>query len=117
MIVESFDLAPALILADVLTITDVMGRPPIKPAKIFPIPWALNSVFELANRLNGSIFPPASRQSSVSILATVAIVAAAIQTAGFVNPEKLGKLNWLKNSPKEEAVGNFTKCSPVITHA
>jgi hypothetical protein len=35
---DNFDLAPALILAELLTITEVRGRAPIKPEILFPIP-------------------------------------------------------------------------------
>src|SRR6188508_751391 len=106
--------APAFTLAVVLTITDVIGNPPIRPAKIFPTPCAFNSAFALEYLFIGSILSPASRHNNVSILATAVMVAAVIHTAGFVNAEKSGKVNWPKNSLAEEAVGNCTKCSPAI---
>src|SRR6186713_644368 len=111
---DIFVFAPAFTLAVVLTITDVIGMPPINPAKMFPIPCAFNSVLELENLFIGSILSPASKHNNVSTLATAAIVAAVTHTAGFVNDEKFGKLNWPKNSLTEEATGNCTKCSPVI---
>ena len=49
--VDNFVAAPALILTELLTITDVIGMPPTKPEKIFPIPCATNSLFGDAFRL------------------------------------------------------------------
>ena len=46
-IADNFVLAPAFILAVVLTITDVIGKPPINPESILPMPCAFNSVFAL----------------------------------------------------------------------
>src|SRR5688500_6743836 len=89
-IADSFDFAPAATLADVLTITDVIGKPPTRPDNILPIPCAFNSVLALEYLFRGSILSPASRHSNVSILATTAIVAPIIQMSGFVNAEKLG---------------------------
>ena len=114
IIAESFVFAPAFTLAVVLTITDVIGKPPSNPARIFPTPCAFNSVFALENLFIGSILSPASRHNNVSILATAAIVAAVTQTAGLVKPEKSGKVNCPKNSLADEAVGNCTKCSLAI---
>src|SRR5688572_29892038 len=105
-IADNLVLAPAFILAVVLTITEVIGSPPSKPAKIFPTPCAFNSTLALEYLFIGSILSAASRHNSVSILATAAMVAAVIQTPGFVNPEKSGKVNCPKNSLAEEAVGN-----------
>ena len=42
---DSFVLPPALILAEVLTITAVSGRPPIMPEMKFPSPCAFSSRF------------------------------------------------------------------------
>ena len=41
--VDILDLAPALLLAEERTTTDVMGKPPKRELTIFPIPWAFNS--------------------------------------------------------------------------
>src|SRR6185295_12866023 len=114
--VDSLVFAPAFMLAVVLTITEVIGRPPNKPERKLPTPCAFNSTFALENLFIGSILSEASRQRSVSMLATVAIVAAVTQTAGLPIAERSGKVNWLKNSLAEEAVGRLTRCSPAITH-
>ena len=44
MMVDDFVFAPALALAEVLTITEVIGNPPINPETMFPTPWAFNSL-------------------------------------------------------------------------
>src|SRR5690606_29882830 len=49
---DNFDLAPALALAEDLTTTDVIGRPPRTPLIILPIPWALNSTLVLTKRFS-----------------------------------------------------------------
>src|SRR5688572_9273666 len=112
---ETLVLAPALMLAVVLTITEVMGRPPSNPDKKLPTPCAFNSTFALEYLFIGSILSAASKQRSVSMLATVAIVAAVTHTAGLPIAERSGKLNCPKNSLAEEAVGSLTRCSPAIT--
>ena len=43
MIVDIFDLAPALLFAEVLTTTEVMGKPPSNELIKLPIPCAFNS--------------------------------------------------------------------------
>ena len=45
VIVESFVSPPLIAFADERTITCVTGKPPIKPAKEFPTPCAINSRF------------------------------------------------------------------------
>ena len=42
-IADIFDLAPASLLAEVLTTTEVMGKPPKSELTMFPIPCAFNS--------------------------------------------------------------------------
>ncbi|CAI8218499.1 MAG: Uncharacterised protein [Flavobacteriaceae bacterium] len=71
------------ILAELLTITWVIGRPPIAPEMTLPTPWANNSRFVGVTLLCGSILSVASTQSSVSKLATTQIVIATIQTSVF----------------------------------
>ncbi len=44
---DNLVLAPAFTFAEVLTITEVIGKPPINPERILPIPCAFNSVFAL----------------------------------------------------------------------
>ncbi len=110
-IAESLVLAPAFTLAEVLTITEVIGRPPIKPEIRLPIPCACNSLFALEYLFNGSILSPASRHSSVSMLATMAIVTPTIYTLLFVSALKSGLVNCPKNSEKEDAVGSVTRWS------
>ena len=41
---DIFVLAPELIFADVLTITEVTGKPPSKPDTMLPTPCAFNSL-------------------------------------------------------------------------
>ena len=44
-IADILDLAPASMLAEPLTITAVIGKPPIKPEIMLPTPCAFNSAF------------------------------------------------------------------------
>ena len=62
--------------AELRTITIVIGNPPINPERKFPIPWAFNSLLVGDIFLSGSNLSVASKQRSVSILATNAIVIA-----------------------------------------
>src|SRR5690606_33627538 len=71
---DNLVLAPALIFAVVLTITEVIGSPPIIPEIMLPMPCAFSSLLGLEYLFLGSILSPASRQSNVSMLATTAIV-------------------------------------------
>ena len=74
--VESLVWAPKEILAELRTITCVMGNPPIRPDTILPIPWAFNSWLVEVTRFFGSNLSVASTHNRVSRLATIAIVKA-----------------------------------------
>lgn len=65
---------PAFTLADERTVTAVIGKVPIKPAIVFPIPCATNSLFVGETLFIGSILSAASKLKSVSNEATIAIV-------------------------------------------
>ena len=78
-------------LAELLTITWVTGKPPIKPDKILPTPWAHNSLLAGVTRFLGSRRSVASRHNKVSRLATRAIVAAVIHTSRRPNASIFGK--------------------------
>ncbi len=108
---DIFVFAPALIFAEVRTITDVRGRPPIKPETILPIPCAFNSRLVGVTRLYGSSSSAACMFSNVSRLATIAIVNAVVQTAKLVNAVKSGKVKNDANSGIEPAIGIFTRCA------
>lgn len=56
-IVDSLDLAPAFMLAEDRTITEVIGIPPISPLIILPVPCASNSLL-----LSVNLFPDRSCQ-------------------------------------------------------
>src|SRR5690242_13183684 len=114
MIVDAFDFACAFTLAELLTITLVIGKPPIRPEAMLPIPCANNSRLGEVALFSGSSLSTASIHNSVSIDATAAIVKAIIYTCGFFNCEKSGNVKKLTNSLKLEATGTFTKC-PFVT--
>ncbi len=80
-------------LAELLTITCVIGNPPINPEIIFPVPWANNSLLVGVTFLYGSNLSVASTHNKVSKLATNAMVKATTQISGFVITAKFGKLN------------------------
>ena len=103
-------------MAEDLTTTDVIGKPPIKEETTLPIPWAFNSKLVSVILLWTSILSDASMQSSVSIDATIAIVAPKIQTFGLVNPEKSGKVTRFFKSSADWGTGRFTKCSFAISN-
>ena len=116
MIAEAFEVAPALAFAELRTTTDVMGKPPIKPLSILPIPCAFNSKLVsvilrlLSNRSD------ASMHNRVSIDATTAMVAPAIQTCILVKPFKLGKVIRFLYSLKVVGTGRFTKYCELIAN-
>src|SRR6218665_50609 len=111
---ETFEVAPALAFAELLTTTDVIGNPPINELIKFPIPCAFSSKLVSVILLLASSLSEASIQSKVSIDATMAIVAPVIQTLGLVNPLKSGKVTRFLNSSKVVGTGRFTKCSGEI---
>ena len=80
-------------LAELRTITCVIGRPPINPDIIFPEPCAINSRLVGVTLFSGSNLSVASTQSNVSRLATRAIVNAVIQISALVIAIKFGTLN------------------------
>src|SRR5690606_17311115 len=96
-------------LAELLTITEVMGNPPKKPAARLPIPWALSSRLGEVYLLSGSNLSVASMQSKVSMEATTAMIIPNFQTSGFKKPFMAGKENKLKNSEAESVTGRFTR--------
>ena len=75
-IADTFDFAPAFIFAELLTITCVIGNPPIKPEIIFPTPCAFSSRFVPDLYYNESSLSVASTLKSVSKLPIKAIVMA-----------------------------------------
>ena len=91
-IADIFVFAPAFTLADVLTITDVIGNPPISPEKIFPTPCAFNSRLVGVTLLYGSNASAASIFSSVSRLATIASVRPVVHTCGRDRYSNFGKI-------------------------
>ena len=74
MMVASLVLLPALMLTELRTMTEVMGIPPIKPTVTLPIPCARSSRLGGEVRCCGSSLSTASRLSSVSSEATMAMV-------------------------------------------
>ena len=107
--VDSLDCALAFKLAELRTITLVMGNPPNKPEVMFPIPCATNSLLVEVTRFCGSSLSTASIHKSVSIEATAASVKATKYTCGLVICEKSGKVKKPQKSDKEAATGTFTK--------
>ena len=76
-IVESFVSTPEAILTELRMMTEVTGRPPRKPQVMLPTPWAISSRLAGECRCLGSRLSTASRFSSVSSEATIAMVTAA----------------------------------------
>jgi len=74
---ESLVREPAFTLTELRTMTEVMGRPPTRPAAMLPTPWATSSRFCGVQRRCGSSRSVASTFSSVSSEATMASVTAA----------------------------------------
>ena len=109
IMLDSFDFAPALTLAELRTITDVTGRPPNMPDTILPTPCAFNSLLVGLMRFCGSILSTASMLSKVSRLATMASVMAVIQTCALVMPAKLGEGNAATKSVGLSNTSSFTK--------
>src|SRR5690606_20672222 len=109
MMADILDFAPALILAEDLTTTDVIGNPPNAPLIRFPIPCAFNSTLVSTKRFMGSILSVASMHSNVSIEATMVMVTATIQTFGFAIESKDGVINTPFKSSKLEGIGRLTK--------
>src|SRR5690606_5565061 len=107
-IVDNFDLPPDCTLAELLTITCVIGKPPINPEIMFPVPCANNSLLVGVTFLSGSSLSDASTHNKVSKLATRAMVNAVTQTSTLVITVKFGKLNWLKKSEALSGIGTLT---------
>src|SRR5262245_8261627 len=93
---------PAWTLAEVRRTTEVMGSPPIRPDRMLPTPCAQSSRLGDEIRRYGSIRSAASRDSTVSMLATTARVAATDQRSGFVRAPTSGKANSWRRSLVEE---------------
>ena len=98
-------------LAELLTITCVIGNPPIIPESIFPVPWAKSSRLVGVVLLCGSSLSVASTHNKVSRLATNAMVNPVIQICNEPIISKEGKVNWPTNESKLSGTGTFTKCS------
>src|SRR5690606_23272060 len=109
IIADIFDFAPALALAEDLTTTDVIGRPPRTPLIMLPIPCALSSTFVLTKRFRGSILSVASIQSKVSIEATIVMVTATTQTPGLAMEAKAGVMKTSRSSSMLDGTGKLTK--------
>ena len=105
---------PDWMLAELLTITCVIGNPPINPEIIFPAPCAKSSLLVGVTFLFGSSLSVASTQSRVSRLATKAKVNATIQISCWVMTEKFGKLNCPKKEAASSGTGTLTKCDPAM---
>ena len=82
---------PAETFAPERTITEVTGRPPKNPESAFAIPCAKSSRFGGLCRFSGSSRSIACSERSVSILATMAMVTATIQTSLSMNAPKSGR--------------------------
>src|SRR5690554_6687597 len=109
MMADILDLAPAVMLAEDLTTTEVMGKPPKAPLIMLPIPWAFNSTLVLTKRFRGSILSVASMQSKVSIEATMVIVIATTQTFGSPIEAKEGLINTSLTSSRLVGTGKLTR--------
>ena len=81
---------PAATLAPLRTITAVTGRPPRNPETALAVPCASSSRSGGLCRLSGSSRSTACTDSRVSMLATMAMVAPAIQVAVFDSAAKSG---------------------------
>ena len=81
-IVDSRVLAPDVMLTELRTMTEVTGKPPMRPAVMLPMPWATSSRLVGDTRFCGSNLSTASRFSSVSKEATSAMVTADASTWG-----------------------------------
>src|SRR5271163_4450979 len=79
---------PEFTFAEVRRTTEVMGRPPMSPETTFPTPCAQSSRLGEEMRRYGSIRSAASSESSVSMLATIAIVPATVQRPVVHRAEK-----------------------------
>ncbi len=115
MMLDSFDWAPALRLAVDLTMTEVNGKPPIKPEIILPVPCASSSRLVGVTLLSGSILSVASMVSKVSNEATIPKVNATIQTSLLNIPEKSGNDNWLINPEVLSNTGRWTIWASMTT--
>lgn len=107
-IVDIFVSAPVLIFTELLTITEVMGIPPTRPVRVFPIPWATSSRFGGVFLLWGSSSSAASMASKLAIEAIRVIVIATPHTCGLVIEEKSG---YVTNSESRLISGMFTRCT------
>ncbi len=88
---ESRSRAPAATLAPLRTMTAVTGSPPSSPDTELAAPWASSSRSGGLRRLSGSSRSTACTDSSVSMLATMAMVIAAIHTSGRAAAAKSGR--------------------------
>ena len=109
IMVDFFDFAPAFTFTELLTITEAMGNPPIKPEIILPIPWAFNSLFVGVILFSGSSLSIASTANSVSKLAIMAKENAIPQIDGLSKLPKLGSVKKEIKSAKSLGIGRLTK--------
>ncbi len=109
---EAFVLPPDCMLAELLTITWVIGSPPIirKSRYRFLVPEAPDW---WGNPLIGSNLSVASTHK-VFKLATNAMVKAVTQISVLVITAKLGKVNWAKKELASSGTGTVTKCSGLM---
>src|SRR5678815_2925068 len=104
-------------LAEERTITEVMGRPPINPEIILPMPCAFSSRSLLVTLWYGSRSSTASILNSVSRLATNARVMPVIQTSLFKKLLKSGRVKNERNPEADSATGIETMCFGSIAYS
>ena len=110
--------APFAAFTELRTITEVIGRPPTRPASMLPVPCATSSRFGGETRRSGSSLSVASRLRSVSREATTARVTAARSTAGSFHREKSGNVSrWFQAMPSEPTTGTVTRWLCSMDHA
>src|SRR5690349_21104090 len=103
---------PALTLAELRTITAVIGKPPIRGDTTLPTPWATSSRLLGEIFFSGSSLSTASTLSSDSRLAIRAMVIAIFHTTGFPMAEKSGKVREPKKEPKDPVMGILARWLP-----
>ena len=108
--------APALMFTELRTTTEVIGRPPRKPATMLPAPCAMSSRLGGLTRLRGSSLSTAWRFSSVSSEATAAIVTAAMMTAGLPKALRSGLGKDCRNAPRPATDGTCTRWEAPMAH-
>ena len=95
----ALDWAPLWAFTLERTTTDVTGKPPTRPDRALPAPWASNSRLVGVTRFRGSNLSAASIDRRDSKLATRAMVSATIHTARSDRPCQLGVFQELNPEP------------------